>query len=494
MGLFNKKSKNKITNYEGALSWQLEPELELYSLVCTSILSETFYEKKDDRLNRLRELIKKVTPEFIAKLSIYAREQMYLRTLPLILVVELAKIHHGDSLVSKLTTRVIQRVDELTEILAYYKIANNLTKLNKLSKQLQKGIRNAFYKFDEYQFAKYDRDNEIKLRDCLFLVHPKPRNESQKKLFEKIINRKLETPYTWEVELTKAGQLGKEKKQVWEELIDSNKVSYMALLRNLRNIIKSNMSLKHFKKVIGTIKNPEKVKQSKQFPFRFLAAYKEVEKLTTGLEPLIMEALNEAIIHSIDNIEGFDIDTKVLIACDVSGSMQVNISKKSKIQLYDIGLVLGMLLKYKCKNIVTGIFGDNWEVIQLPQKNILDNVNELYKIEGKVGYSTNGWKVIKWTLENKKEFDKIMFFTDCQLWDSSGNNEKIQDYWVKYHQKYPKSKLYLFDLQGYGTTPLRLKENNVYLISGWSDKIFTVLESIEKGNDILKFIKENINL
>jgi len=48
------------------------------------------------------------------------------------------------------------------------------------------GIRNAFSKFNEYQFAKYNRDGEVKLRDAMFLTRPEPLSEDRKILYKKI--------------------------------------------------------------------------------------------------------------------------------------------------------------------------------------------------------------------------------------------------------------------------------------------------------------------
>ena len=109
--------------------------------------------------------------------------------MPLDLAVELAKINKGNDLVSRLVTRVIQRADELTETLAYYELANQRagqTKtLNKLSKQVQRGVATAFNKFDEYQLAKYNREGAIKLKDALFIVHPKAKDAAQQVIFDK---------------------------------------------------------------------------------------------------------------------------------------------------------------------------------------------------------------------------------------------------------------------------------------------------------------------
>jgi hypothetical protein len=177
-----KKKQAVVVNYENETSFKLTPQLELYTAVATAALSDQFYEKAEDRLIRLRELIAVNHPVFVAKLAIYLREQMHLRSVPLVLTVELAKQHSGDNLVSKLTNRVVQRADEITELLAYYALANErkeVKQLNRLSKQIQKGLSDAFNKFDVYQFAKYNRDAAVKLKDALFLVHPKANTEVQ---------------------------------------------------------------------------------------------------------------------------------------------------------------------------------------------------------------------------------------------------------------------------------------------------------------------------
>ena len=279
--LFNTKTKGKntLTNHEGETAYTISAAMELYSAVVTTSLSEQFYEKGKDRLARIQALIAQNDPLFVAKLAVYAREKMYLRSIPLVLAIELAKIHKGDDLVGKLVNRIVQRADEITELLSYYALSNEregIKKLGKLSKQIQKGLAMAFNKFDEYQFAKYNRDAAVKLRDALFLVHPKPKDETQQALFNKIVGDTLETPYTWETELSALGQTRFENEQAralafqkkWEELIDSQKVGYMAMLRNLRNILQANVGKEHIAKVAAYLSNEKAVLNSKQLPFR----------------------------------------------------------------------------------------------------------------------------------------------------------------------------------------------------------------------------------
>lgn len=496
---FLNKEKKNIVNYENAVAFSLTSEYELYAAVVTTSLSASFYEKETDRLERIKNLIKKCDPVFVAKLAVYARNEMHMRSIPLVLVVELGKIYSGDSLISKMISHVIQRADEITELLAYYQMANDrkdVKKLNRLSKQIQKGLANSFNKFDEYQFAKYNREGAVKLKDALFLVHPKAKDEDQQALFNKIANNTLQTPYTWETELSQLGQVKffneaeKQKAftQKWEELIDSNKIGYMALLRNLRNILESNVSGFHVMKVCEYLSNEKAVLNSKQLPFRFLAAYCELKELKLKYTSMVLDALEDAVMVSAQNIKGFDINTSVVIACDVSGSMQKNISPKSKVMLYDIGLMLGMLMQNRCKNVISGMFGDRWKIINMPKRGILSNVNEYYKREGEVGYATNGYLVLEDLINRKEIVDKVMLFTDVQMWNNAYTKDSFANSWNRYKKIAPDAKLYLFDLAGYGQQPINIQKNDVYLIAGWSDKVFDVLNALDDKNSALNYI------
>src|SRR4026207_593021 len=104
-----KMSKAKETvNYEGEKAFVLTPKLELYTAAATAGLSDQFYEKAIDKIHRLRKLIAKNDKAFVAKLAVYVREKMYLRSVPMVLTVELAKQASGESVVSKLANRVVQ--------------------------------------------------------------------------------------------------------------------------------------------------------------------------------------------------------------------------------------------------------------------------------------------------------------------------------------------------------------------------------------------------
>ncbi|XP_060546985.1 telomerase protein component 1 isoform X2 [Pantherophis guttatus] len=83
---------------------------------------------------------------------------------------------------------------------------------------------------------------------------------------------RLPVPQTWDRELSNRGN----KAAVWEELIDSKKLPFMAMLRNLRNILRSGVSERHHQFLLKRLEDKDTVIHSRQLPFRFLSAYKVI--------------------------------------------------------------------------------------------------------------------------------------------------------------------------------------------------------------------------
>ncbi|MBC8082094.1 MAG: TROVE domain-containing protein, partial [Hymenobacter sp.] len=345
----------------------------------------------------------------------------------------------------------------------------------------------------------YDRAGAVRLRDALFLVHPTPRDAAQQVLFDELVAGTLPTPYTWETELSALGQAAYATpaertaafRRQWETLIASGKLGYMALLRNLRNILEADVSAEAVVEVCATLADRAAVARAKQLPFRYLAAYREVKALQNGHVAAVLAALEDAIAHSATNLRGFGAATRVVVACDVSSSMQQPISPRSKVLLYDVSLVLGMLLQSRCQHVTAGMFGNTWKRISLPRGPVLRNVDEFYLREGEVGYSTNGHLVVRDLRQRREVADKVMIFTDVQLWNSAGDGATLAQEWADYRRTVaPQARLYLFDLAGHGTAPLDVRaEEGVALIAGWSDKVFSVLEALENGGSALTEIE-----
>src|SRR3990167_8173100 len=280
--------KDAITNYEGALAFKLDPLTELYLRAASTLVGEPkFYtdsKTADSDLLKSIHAVAKIDPEFILQLALYCREKLYLRSVPLMLIAEFAndpdcvgKVENA----RKYVRRTIHRADELTELIAYQLARNRIAPRDKtkLPMLIRFGVKEAFPKFDRYQIGKYNKDDiVVKMRDATFLTHPEPGDEEHADIFAKLASKSLESPETWEV-MRSTG------KMTWHDVIrdifykNQRVNNYMAILRNIRNCLQSpDVTKEDVELLCRMISDKNAVMYSKQLPFRFLSAYKELQK------------------------------------------------------------------------------------------------------------------------------------------------------------------------------------------------------------------------
>ena len=497
MGKFNPKKtisnrltmeKTRTVNYEGAEAFLMTPKAELYGRVVTCLLEPKFYDNdSSDTKEAIVSLVKQmeeIDPEFVLKLASYARNEMYLRSVPMMLLVEACKYPKMKTYVRKYAPYIIRRVDEITEVLAYYikqhgHIGDEESS-GMLCNALKKGIADSFHNFDEYGFAKYNRKGVVSLKDALRITHPKPNNKEESDLFKRIIEDNLRTPDTWETHISGKGST----KETWEEIIP--KMPIMATIRNLRNMAKVGADVSS---VMEKLTNPDIIKRSNQFPFRFYSAYKMLEESGLSNVTPLLEALEKAIEISIDNLPMFGGVT--FSSADNSGSMTQNISKRSIIKCLDIANLLQAILHKRCGKCIASVFGTDFAVVPVTKNNtVFTNMEKFMRTD--VGHSTNGFKVIKYLLDNKLYIDRLILLSDLQLWQTYdyGDMSDFASLWRKYKSTVNKNAiLYSIDLVGYGT--LKTPEKDTYLIAGWSEKIINFIELNEtSGESTVKYIEE----
>ena len=385
--------------HEGATASRINTTQELRRSVMACMLWENeFYEDGVSIANRISALIPTVPAEKVAEMAIEAREKMKLRHVPLLIVKEMAAVPTHKHLVASTLERIIQRADELTEFLAMYQIGRTgKKKLNKLSKQVQKGLAKAFTKFDEYQLAKYNRDTEIKLRDVLFLSHAKPKDEAQAALWKRLIAGELKTPDTWEVEISAS----KDKKASWERLLVENKLGALALLRNLRNM----QDAKVTERLVFSAM--ESMDTRRVLPFRFIASAKYAPQWESQLEAAMFKCLAE-----VPKLHG-----KTALLVDHSGSMEGKLSEKSEMTRFDAAAAIGMILREICDDVAVFTFSDN--CIRVPSRRgfamreaIMSRINPVGTLLG---------KAVNFVYEKYPECERLIVITDEQSHDTPGN-------------------------------------------------------------------------
>ena len=378
-----------VYTHEGARAKNINAAQQLSRSVMACMLWEnTFYESGEEIAARIQNLVSQVDPEVVSAIAIEAREKMNLRHVPLLLVTAMAKLPTHRHVVAQTAARVIQRADELAEVFAIYtKGRTGTKKLNKISNQLRKGVATAFTKFNEYSLAKYNQDNDIKLRDVMFAVHPRPLNAEQGEVWKRLAQNELATPDTWEVALSAT----KDKKAEWERLLSENKLGAMALIRNLRNMTQAGVSEKLVRSALLSMKT-ERV-----LPFRFVGAANHAPQWEPELETAMLQNLAE-----MPKLAG-----KTAIVVDNSGSMSDKVSGKSELSRIDAACALAILVREVCERAVVIGFGSTAAVIPARKGFALRDA-----IKAGPGGGTNTNTAL--TLARQQGYDRIIVITDEQ--------------------------------------------------------------------------------
>lgn len=467
MGKFNETKTIKTVNKCGHAAYAMKDKQKLVTQVLTSFINEKkFY---GDNTKEMQETISRVIqtePEFVAKLAVFARREFNMRSVAHLLVCYLAHEPSGKPYAKKAIKAVCLRGDDATEILSCY-----ISMFGKpIPNGLRRALREVLQSFDEYTLAKYKGEGKtVKMRDVLCLCRPKPKNDQQSLVYKKLLEGTLEPPMTWEVELSKSGN----NKETWEKLISSGKIGYMALLRNLRNVIQANPD--NLDDVLNKLSDPVAVRKSRQLPFRFLSAYKEVYNISSSK---VMDSLESAIESSVENIQ--KIPGTTVIAVDSSGSMSSTVSEKSKVRCFEIGMLLGMIASKVCENTYFYTFDDYLKQVAVSSRTpILEKV-----FSSNCGGCTRMELPFQKMISDNIKADRIIVISDNQC-NSRWFGKPIQALADDYRKTTGNNIwVHAIDLQGYGTQQFHGSRTNI--IAGWSEKVIDFIMMAEKGEGYLE--------
>lgn len=466
----------------------MNPKLQLASLLLTSFAQDQFYRSSKQTFEELIALLPQVEPIFAAKAAVYARTKFGMRSITHVLAAELAAQLSGQPWAKDFYNKIVFRPDDMLEILAYFNTKGG----KQLPNAMKKGFAKAFDRFDSYQLAKYRGENRAyKLVDVVNLVHPMPTDRNAEAL-KALVADTLRATQTWETKLTQAGQNAESdaektelKAAAWTELLQSNKLGYFALLRNLRNMLEQAPELT--KTICQKLTDRTQIKKSLVLPFQYLTAMDALQEaaiekpIATKLIREVQKALNEALELALDNVPTFE--GRTLIVLDDSGSMTtVSGKKKSPIE---IGAIFAAVL-YKSNDADLMRFSDDASYVS---KYFSDAPMSIAKqlVESARSAGTNFHAIFQ---KANKRYDRVIILSDMQGW-MGGNAPKAE--FEKYKQRYKVTPfIYSFDLQGYGS--LQFPENKVFALAGFSDKIFDIMQLLETDRQALITAIEAVEL
>jgi hypothetical protein len=506
----------RTTTYEGAPAHVRTAQTDLVFLALTNLVGQdTFYEKAADRDDRFRTLVRTVAlddPLWTERFIGWLRSEAHMRTAALVAAAETAHIllENGIPGARRVIDKALQRADEPGEFLAYWISAYG----KKFPMAVKRGVGDATIRlYTERSLLKYDTPSHgLRFGDVLELTHPgdargaaqhvTPRQNAlfrhaidrrhnrgddiPEELTMLVANRSLRAMpkaitawtrpdvlraagMTWEDALSFGGQNGLDKRRLWEAVIPS--MGYMALLRNLRGFDEAGIGAESVAYVINKLTDPEAVASSRQLPFRFYSAYKELSSLRWG--PALETALDLSTA-SVPAMPG-----RTLVCVDLSGSMQAPVSGRSKLARQEAGALFGAILAARGADVTVVGYGTDHAQVPVPRGGSVIRLTENILRAEIGGWSTETFKAVS---GNYAGHDQVFVFTDEQSWGSGRFTGHGYSWGGDVTRAVPENvPLFAFNLAGYGPSSLDLSQPNRHAIGGFTDKLFTLVDLILKG-------------
>ncbi|MGW1881982.1 TROVE domain-containing protein [Streptomyces sp. NPDC001970] len=493
--------------HQGGLGHLRDARSELFLLALANFVSQqTFYETGDTRDGRFAALVRTLAvedPAWTAGLLGWLRGDANMRTASLVGAAEYVKARLDAGVTEgpanrQVVASVLRRADEPGELLGYWTSQYGRA----VPKPVKRGVADAVRRlYNGTSLLKYDTAAKgYRFGDILNLVHasPDPDKPWQGELFQYALDRRYhpdtavppasnrtltahralmalpvterraavtgpdgaerlaEAGMTWEA---LAGWLqGPMDAAAWEAVIPS--MGAMALVRNLRNFDEAGVSDEAAARVAAKISDPEVVAASRQFPFRYLAAYRHAPSLRWSYP------LEKALGHSLGRVP--ELPGRTLILVDRSGSMWSRLSDRSDLNRADAAAIFGTALAMRAADADLVEFGTSSRPVEYRRGESVLKVLERF---GDLG-GTDTTEAVR---KHYRRHDRVLIVTDEQAMYSHHGDPTGQ---------VPAGiPVYTWNLAGYRAGHGPSGTGNRHTFGGLTDAAFRMVPLLEAGRD-----------
>ena len=514
-------------NREGAPSYGMPLKEQVLNVLATGTLGDTFYASGQQLAQEATTVLlqaRQECPEFLARALVWARNQGFMKTLPVLGLVVLSGARGTRELFEAVFDQVVLIPDDLRAFVT-------LCRSGKIPGRTGFGgvavgaVKRWLSQMSEYHTLKYGSANSkgVTLRDILRMSHAKPSTAASAERFGWLVNGygmlgqdptlnpqirafeflKRATTEDEQLALIREGKLPYEvvvptlKKMtqpIWVELL--HRAPYMNLLRNLATFARHGVfsQEEHVRYAVERLTNPTAIACSKVLPFRFFDAWQAYQR-SDAPDSRIADALRAALEQSFVNMPSLG-NRKIAIGTDVSGSMSGGpISSKSSTTCIDIaGILTGALLRCVEDRVITLPF--NTGVIPNCGLSSRDDILvTAEKIKQLGGGGTAVGAPVEYLLDRKIAVDVFIGVTDSEDWAHGQGyscSGSFYDLWLRYKQEVsPEAQAFLVTIMPYRDAVAPSNARGVHFISGWSDRVLRYISlTLENGVNQIQDIEQ----
>ena len=191
---------------------------------------------------------------------------------------------------------------------------------------------------------------------------------------------------------------------------------------------------------------------------------------------------------AIENVPA--IDGKVYVLPDVSGSMHSPLTGHRKgsttaVRCIDVAaLVAAAVLRKNPSAEVIPFESDVVKVRLNPRDSVMTNATKLASLPAG---GTNCSAPLRYINRARAKGDLVIYVSDNESWVDSpwygrfggGTTETLRQ-WAEFKARSPQARMVCIDLQPYGTTQAKEREDIVN-VGGFSDQVFTLMADVARG-------------
>ena len=484
-----------VRNDAGAPAYELSPKATLARLAATGCLTRTFYATAETQLDRVLELARQVDVDFLAQTALYARRKGFMKDMPALLCAVLA-------------TRDLDRLAEIfPQVIDNGKMLRNFVQIlrsgvtgrKSLGSAPKRLVRQWLERANERQLVNATIGNDPSLADVVKMVHPRPADAARQTFYAWLVGKPYDTAALPESlrafeawKLSKQGEVPDVPFQMLTAL-DLGEKEWSAIAANA-SWQTTRMNLNTFarhgvfrnealvKRLAARLADPDQVRRAKVFPYQLLVAFLNADK---AVPEKLREALQDAMETAIGNVP--EIDGKVVICPDVSGSMQMAATgyrqgATSKVRCIDVAaLVAAAFLR---KNREARVLPFEVKVVDIklnPRDSVMTNATKLAKIGGG---GTNCSAPLANLNAEKATADLVVFVSDNESWAHAHptRGTAMMAEWQKLKTRNPKARLVCIDLVP-NTTAQAPDRKDILNVGGFSDTVFDLIAAFAAGAD-----------
>lgn len=200
----------------------------------------------------------------------------------------------------------------------------------------------------------------------------------------------------------------------WQDILSEIRMPHMALLRNLRGIFAEVSDQETRDQTLELLKRG--VRKGKQFPFRYLSAWKAVEEEGRPWARQVQQALEECMDISCESLPA--LPGRCAFLTDNSGSAwSACTSEWGTMQVAQIGNLSSVIGAMRAEEGTVFPFGNQLESIKIrKEEGVLRQTRHVSAIGQQCGMSTeNGiWLFFRDAIMQKQHWDSIFVYSDMQ--------------------------------------------------------------------------------